>query len=129
MLTFPYLLLASLITFKRFDIIRVYLKDKRKVSHGIIMFPKENHILFYSVLTRMLGIYTHIHPVYKKAFYFQRHYIPSIKEYHEISIMHPDGQRFTHFESSFLHEHLQQKQTMHFLVWADNVELEYPDNI
>ena len=36
---FPFLLLASLITFIRFDTIRVYLKDKRKASHGTIMFP------------------------------------------------------------------------------------------
>ena len=48
--------------------------------------------------------------IHKKVFYFKRYYIPTIKEYIDFSITHADGQQFTHFGSSSLHEHLQWKQ-------------------
>ena len=34
-------------------------------------------------------------------------YILKIKEYYDISNTHADGQQFTHFGSSSLHEHIQ----------------------
>ena len=48
-----------------------------------------------------------LYPVCKRTFYSQRHYITTIREYHDISITHADGQRFTHFGSSSLLEHIQ----------------------
>ena len=67
-------------------------------------------------------------PVCKKAFYFQRHYIPTIKEYHDISITHADGQRFFSFweQLSTLTHTIEVNL---FLMWADNVKLEYPGKI
>ena len=52
----PFLLLAILITLKRSDTKRRYLKEKQKSSHDF-MFPKEN-MLFLSVLTRTCEVYT-----------------------------------------------------------------------
>ena len=40
-----------------------------------------------------------------EEYYFQRHYVPAIEEY--MTIKHADEQRFTHFGSSSLHEHIQ----------------------
>ena len=48
------------------------------------------------------------------AFYFQVHYKMIINNgsiYHDISITHADGQRFTRFGNSFPHENLRSKQT------------------
>ena len=68
-----------------------------------------------------------LYPVYKKAFYFQRHYKPTIKEYHDISITHTGGQRFTHFGTISLHKSIQKSKPL--LVWADSVKLEYSSKI
>ena len=75
-------LFAFLITFKRFDTLGGYLKNKRKASHDFI-FPTH----YFQVHNKDGGA-LYKYPVYKKVFYFQRHYIMTIKEYHDISITH-----------------------------------------
>ena len=47
-----------------------------------------------------------LYPAYKKAFYFQRNYVPTMRGYHDISIKYADGRQYTHFGSSSLHEHI-----------------------
>ena len=101
-LKMSFLLLAFHITFKRLDTTRGSLKDKRESPHDF-MFPKVKPHYFKCISKDVW----HVYPVYKKAFYFLRHYIPTIQEYHVISITHPDGQRFTHCGSSSLHLHIQ----------------------
>ena len=69
----PFLLLAFLITLKRFNILGGHLKNKRKLSHDFYI-SDGKITLFLSEETRMRGIDIS-KPVYKKSFYFQRHFI------------------------------------------------------
>ena len=79
-LKMPFLLLAFLITLKRFDTIRGYLKDKQKSSHNF-MFPNRKPIIYKcNDKDACVGFI---------SFYFQRHYIPTMSKYHDISITVP----------------------------------------
>ena len=68
----------------------------------VLYFRRKNHIIFKSINNYASTFYV----VYKKAF-FQRHYMSTIKEYHDFSIAHAYGHRFTNFGSSSLREHIQ----------------------
>ena len=87
---------------KKLDRVNRPLKDKRGSSYDF-MFRRENHIIFKCINKDAWDLY----PVYKKAFYCQRQYIPTMKEYHDSSITEADRQRFTHIRSSSLNEHIQ----------------------
>ena len=47
-----------------------------------LCFPRENHIIFKCINKGTCDLYS----LFKKAFYFQRHYIPTMKEYNNISV-------------------------------------------
>ena len=78
-----------------------------------VCFRRENHIIFKCINKNVWDLY----PVHKKAFHFQRHYTPTIKEYHDISIMHADGQQFTHFASSYLVGSMDRKSSQQLQMW------------
>ena len=103
LLKMPFLLLAFLVTLKWFDTKRGHLKDKRKSSHNF-MFPKAKPHLIFKCIDKDAW---NLCPVYNKAFYVQTHCIPTIEEYRDILISHDNGQRFSHFGSSSLREHIQ----------------------
>ena len=83
-----FLVLAFLITLKRFDTIKGSFTGQKKII--IWIYVSEGKITL---------------------FYFQREYIPTVKEYYNIAITDADAQQFTQFGSRSQHEHIQEKQT------------------
>ena len=83
-----------------FNLLRGDLKDKRRSRHDF-MLPKGNVHLFICKCINEDAWDSY--PVYKMAFYFQRHYTLTIKTCRDISsVTHADGQRCTHSANSYL---------------------------
>ena len=82
----PFILLAFLITLRRFNTLGGHLKGNRKSRHDF-MFPQGNAQLFiYKDINQDLW---NSCPADTMAFYFQRTYRMTIKECHDIlSVMH-----------------------------------------
>ena len=93
----------------------------RACSHGQRLEIAENAI-HYLITLRWSNTWV-IYPVYKVAFYFEKHYILTIKACHDISVTHADEQQFTRSGKSYILEHIRQKQI--FSVWTDVTKLEY----
>ena len=80
-----------------------------------LCFLKENHIK--CINKDAFDLY----PVCKKTFYFQRHYIPTKKEYYDISITHADMDRDLFILGAVLYINTYNRSNL-FLVWADRVK-------